>query len=469
MRKKLLALLMCATMVLGSSAVAFAAPSDDDWTAAGKVLSKGSDITAEYESANIKATAYVAGVGTGTYAFTTKAYNSVAKSYDVYDAVKVDSDTKALLYVGAPLDLTAYGTANDFGVNTTDVKTKNNEAQTGYGVATAGEYVNVSAVISYYLGKLSGSSSTDIATVQAAGKTYAAGKHASQLGMTDGIIVNIKNSLGTVEARWLTLKTDDDPTDASAVKWTDTGYNLTSSTVYGSKKYYTEDGYSFTLDKTDSINSYFKATKASGSDGSTYAYTVKQITADNTSNYADIQLSIAEAIAAGTLSTDARAVKLEFYQYYVGANNTPVLNKIVYPNATVSLPVANDLLSRTGLKAATVDAYFISDTMATDTDLNKAYNTLGLAGSTLDTSAAYKTFDLPIVNTASNGYVIIFDKSADESQNDGVADETTTTAAPAAETAATSPKTGDVAPIAALAVVMMGACGAMVVASKKRA
>ena len=32
-----------------------------------------------------------------------------------------------------------------------------------------------------------------------------------------------------------------------------------------------------------------------------------------------------------------------------------------------------------------------------------------------------------------------------------------------------SPKTGDVAPIAALAVVMMGAFGAMVVASKKRA
>jgi hypothetical protein len=66
----------------------------------------------------------------------------------------------------------------------------------------------------------------------------------------------------------------------------------------------------------------------------------------------------------------------------------------------------------------------------------------------------------------------IFDTVEDASQNDGVNDEATTaatTAAPAADTAATSPKTGDVAPIAALAVVMMGACGAMVVASKKRA
>ena len=37
------------------------------------------------------------------------------------------------------------------------------------------------------------------------------------------------------------------------------------------------------------------------------------------------------------------------------------------------------------------------------------------------------------------------------------------------EDGTTSTKTGDVAPIAALAVVLMGAFGAMVVASKKRA
>ena len=49
--------------------------------------------------------------------------------------------------------------------------------------------------------------------------------------------------------------------------------------------------------------------------------------------------------------------------------------------------------------------------------------------------------------------------------NDGVSDKDATSTT---DTAA-SPKTGDVAPIAALAVVMMGAFGAMVVASKKRA
>ena len=65
--------------------------------------------------------------------------------------------------------------------------------------------------------------------------------------------------------------------------------------------------------------------------------------------------------------------------------------------------------------------------------------------------------------------VFVFDKGElaaepEADKNDGVSDTT----APTTDNT-TSPKTGDVAPIAALAVVMMGAFGAMVVASKKRA
>ena len=75
-----------------------------------------------------------------------------------------------------------------------------------------------------------------------------------------------------------------------------------------------------------------------------------------------------------------------------------------------------------------------------------------------------KTFSFENLKSLSGTFV--FDQAADATNNDGVAD-TTTTAAAANNSA--SPKTGDVAPIAALAVVMMGACGAMVVASKKRA
>ena len=53
--------------------------------------------------------------------------------------------------------------------------------------------------------------------------------------------------------------------------------------------------------------------------------------------------------------------------------------------------------------------------------------------------------------------------SNDDYKNAGQADADKTT------DSTSSPKTGDVAPIAALAVVMMGAFGAMVAASKKRA
>jgi hypothetical protein len=241
---------------------------------------------------------------------------------------------------------------------------------------------------------------------------------------------------------------------------------MVSGTSNGKSTYYTADGYSFVVDdKSD--NSYFKGIKATGADGSTYAYTLSSISSGD-SDWNDLYLSVAEALSAGTLSTDARAVRIKLYQYYT-LNNKPVLQEVVYPNNTVSVPVANDLLSRTNLKAQTVDAYFVSGTTAIDSEIGTTYRTLGLAGSSLDASAAYKTFALPLnFTTSGEGYVIIFDKSADESQNDGVASETATTTA-ASETAASSPKTGDVAPIAALAVVMMGACGAMVVASKKRA
>ena len=67
------------------------------------------------------------------------------------------------------------------------------------------------------------------------------------------------------------------------------------------------------------------------------------------------------------------------------------------------------------------------------------------------------TFD----NITTLSGVFVFDAATVENAGQADADKTTDNTA--------SPKTGDVAPIAALAVVMMGAFGAMVVASKKRA
>ena len=89
------------------------------------------------------------------------------------------------------------------------------------------------------------------------------------------------------------------------------------------------------------------------------------------------------------------------------------------------------------------------------------YNFLALVESGLDLSVPYGKFDVTF-NIVDGHSVVIFDVDADAAKdNAGQADADKTTDA--------SPKTGDVAPIAALAVVMMGAFGAMVVASKKRA
>ena len=49
MRKKLLALVMCATMVLGTAVTAVAAPSEDTFKDAKAVFSAGSKFDAEYE------------------------------------------------------------------------------------------------------------------------------------------------------------------------------------------------------------------------------------------------------------------------------------------------------------------------------------------------------------------------------------------------------------------------------------
>jgi hypothetical protein len=464
MRKKLLALLMCATMVLGSSAVAFASPSNDDYTNATTVLTGGSKITAEYENAVIKTTAYVAGVGSGNYAFTTKKYTSYnGKTYDVNEGVKVNSDTKALVYVGNPVDLTAYGTCNYVDTTASDADT----VPLKDGQIVASDYdndtVNLSVILGVYAGVYSGKTQAKAIAALAASPTTTL----SEIGITtDGVLVNVLDNLGTTHVRWITFSDTTKKITASDNGAVDQGLNMVSGTSNGKSTYYTADGYSFVVDdKSD--NSYFKGIKATGADGSTYAYTLSSISSGD-SDWNDLYLSVAEALSAGTLSTDARAVRIKLYQYYT-LNNKPVLQEVVYPNNTVSVPVANDLLSRTNLKAQTVDAYFVSGTTAIDSEIGTTYRTLGLAGSSLDASAAYKTFALPLnFTTSGEGYVIIFDKSADESQNDGVASETATTTA-ASETAASSPKTGDVAPIAALAVVMMGACGAMVVASKKRA
>ena len=122
-----------------------------------------------------------------------------------------------------------------------------------------------------------------------------------------------------------------------------------------------------------------------------------------------------------------------------------------------------DLLSRTGLASAeAIDVYKVNTIVPT------AYDTeYGFVNELKKVATAEVGGNFTFENAAdfTDGY-FLFDKGElaaepEADKNDGVADKTTDSTA--------SPKTGDVAPIAALAVVMMGAFGAMVVASKKRA
>jgi hypothetical protein len=179
---------------------------------------------------------------------------------------------------------------------------------------------------------------------------------------------------------------------------------------------------------------------------------------------------VAQALADAEISSSAAAVDINVYKLEANKDANPTnetgmqkLSKVDVNDKVATVTFKADWLSRSSAKNAN-KVYVINPE-----DPGKIATYFYKIGS------VYEVADLADDAFTTN-YIVsgtyIFDTVEDASQNDGVNDEATTaatTAAPAAETAATSPKTGDVAPIAALAVVMMGACGAMVVASKKRA
>jgi hypothetical protein len=178
----------------------------------------------------------------------------------------------------------------------------------------------------------------------------------------------------------------------------------------------------------------------------------------------DTLTSVASALADGTITKDAAAVDLTFYELvaanpYAEGSETGfyTLQKVNAKLTDTTVSFATDWLSRTSAKNA--NAVFIVDKNVTSvipyvSAINATYKVSDYADGKFTTNYL-----------ASGTYV--FDTVADASNNDGAAAENTTTTA--AASTSSSPKTGDVAPIAALAVVMMGAFGALVVASKKRA
>jgi hypothetical protein len=239
-------------------------------------------------------------------------------------------------------------------------------------------------------------------------------------------------------------------------------YTITTElTLDSNGNYKSADGWTY----TESGDTLFSAdTKDVTGSGLT---AIKYTSAKSIKTYTT---TFAKALENGVLTKNAVAVVLTAYASVGSVNETPgtskwlKLNEVSTPVEGFSVTSLTDLLSRTSLSDS-INIFNINDQIYTiDSEIGDTIFTLGQVASDIDITGSKFTFTLPL-SGADN--VIIFDQAEAESNNDGVASETTTTTA--SQTAASSPKTGDVAPIAALAVVMMGACGAMVVASKKRA
>ena len=411
MRKKLLALVMCATMVLGTAVTAVAAPLKADFDAAKKVFENGKKITGEIgtnESAKkVPVTVNVDLEGGVTYGFVGG------------KAVRLnEKGDYTLKYIG---DITY-----------------------GDGVKKGAGTINASVVASN-------------AILEATSKL---GANAILDDVKVAYVANI-SAVGVPAEYRVAVATLDGKTTANiAPADVDVEYySLKNTAKYLSGEeaadFMTKDKYSY--DETG-IKPQKALIQTSSEEGSYVFYvTDKKLT------YSDDEVDmVAHAIEAKTLTADAIALKFDVKQIVknTGADKAEhpyELVSVTSPVAAVTLTLENDWFSNTKLFGKTLKAFRVSDTLSSD----GKYNLLALTQSGLDLSTPYGKFDVTF-SVIEGQSIVIFDVDADAAKdNAGQADADKTTDA--------SPKTGDVAPIAALAVVMMGAFGAMVVASKKRA
>jgi hypothetical protein len=445
MRKKLLALLMCATMVLGSSAVAFAADvTSTDVTNATTVIN-------QYDS-DKGAVEYEYDAKKSTITFTTTYDDSTNKVIYTYAFtgtgsgayVKTSSDGKT------PYTKTSgtYGDMTQRSEATRSIVVENLKDSNGDEVANPSTTASLieKAVLKGADGVLYYVSS---ATAAAAGTVVADGQYiiAASDDLTD-IDVNEDVAAHTLRSTAVVV-TLDAFTDGSTP--TETGVKVTGSLInaYGIDK----DGYIARKDSTVSLLKY--------SDKVASGYWVNITKASTATG------QIAQALANGEISTSAVALNIDFYKVEADSDKDTstetgfkklTIKKI--DKSDIDVKFNTDWLSRSNAKNANTVYVLQSDSA---NDFEKYFFNYGTVYKVSD--LADNSFTTKLI--ASGTY--IFDTVEDASQNDGVSDTDTTATTTASTTAATSPKTGDVAPIAALAVVMMGACGAMVVASKKRA
>jgi hypothetical protein len=539
MRKKLLALLMCATMVLGSSAVAFAAPAADDYKAAQKVFDQGEDFDGEYAAQTLTPIYYTTiNENTGNvnyWGFTSSgAHVKLSKDLVAYKYLGTTADTDYLksgnYYVTTDGDQVAKINYEDDGVTVKSI-----EFQSYKTLPTAGDYsasdlasttkaqgekvtaidaVNASATAQLLSGNeyaSSGLIAINVSGEEKVGYIVVDSNRKDKTGDKIYYVNDAGETIGyeTYSGTWAggaafnSTSNSADATGSSItyvakpgtpVKYTVKDLVYTTDGIYTNYTSagkidstnpvkYVEgvssssiptvtladaDGY---LTKTDKNVDLLKGSKniVRSDSKETYWVVFSEVSSANQETYLK---TVADAINKGTVSKDAVAVQAKVYKLVSCSDkdsnkqSLKELNSEYVLSSDVTLTLDADDFSRTNLADYSNFAVYSISRDYNTTDKVYRLVTLGNAD-----AAGTITFDASNFNTG----IFIFDGVAAESNNDGVSDTTTagttsdTAATTASTTAATSPKTGDVAPIAALAVVMMGACGALVVASKKRA
>ena len=436
MRKKLLALLMCATMVLGTAVTASAATTVKE---AQKVYTTNSDgetnvknFLDEYypSDAIIKSTASNGVKGTVEYGYFDLA-NGLADQYTPTVVFKGSGDVnteKGKWYAATPV-------AGKFSV-TENADRPANLFTTKYdqvAKTAAKQRIEVaSANLSITAADIAKAPSyaVEVKDENGASKQYMLVKVAANGAVSDG---EKSEGMVTNTDRWIKVSR---------------GNNL----VKGSKNI---------LKSTDE-NAY-------GTLYSTLGYVDGLLDSD----------SVISAIDGGVFSKDAVAVKVTAYlqgtyateslglenETAFGAGKAKVLVNVDKLQAG-KYTFDSDLITRTAFKDA--EAVNVFQPTIAEVKFDQNLGTVVKDFVKVATVAVDKTITFDNNASFVDG-VFVFDKGElaaepEADKNDGVSDTTK----PATDNTA-SPKTGDVAPIAALAVVMMGAFGAMVGASKKRA
>jgi hypothetical protein len=486
MRKKLLALLMCATMVLGTAATAMAAtPSADDYTNATKVLKGWDTVSKEYDVSKKPVTfttVYtddVPTVVTYTWAFDdasgtivkvdpsstknkwAKATNDgqvLAAISDDYNYIVTNSSVTTGNVVKSGNSLYYVSDVDDrtLEVGSTKLELKDGEYLLTWNSAGAsGAALQGTYIYDYAYGSVlvDGTTANTTLGLKANGNIATGATSSATVDASGKVTYTTSTTALPISYKVVTL------TEFTAAE---TGTIATGSSI---------DAYGIDVDGYIALQDGEVGFTADASSAKPYYAVFGKA---DTTKLADV----AQALADGTITKDAVAVSINFYEAVQASQNSKTANAdgdtyrsngrqdgfmtLIPVSAKLSdttVTFKTDWLSRTSVKNA--NAVYLLD-----------QNVTSLSSYFKQIDTVWKISDLEDESFSSKYLVsgtYIFDYNEDASQNDGVSDTDTTATTTASTTAATSPKTGDVAPIAALAVVMMGACGAMVVASKKRA